>query len=542
MALWQTTEQSVQTLLQGWGLPVDEVQLVAAGHGPATPATTVDGTSVVINTDAGRLPRTMQGARVESLTRQLADPTSAARLAAVCAPLLTSTWRAVPLPEDMELAATLLLLDQSRAEAQIQRQHPVLRALLPTVATWLTRAPIAGSDDAVAYQLLSTVCPRADALVLPTTATARIKAQLVDYLGPVAMREFMSVWRALLAAPDQRSVLLDLSEQWLALAHAHLPRHQDRVSTPTLLATTAQHATNDLEAIEAAAMRRIEAQRDEANELDGALHPDTEFDPDHGLAGAGTGLPAHRALRHRAPTEADTSLRNELRSALSVAQSRQVTTIARPSHTPIGRADPRELVRMSAQRHSGTPVTAAPWTRHIPEMDAQPDILVAAVLDTSASMAPWLATAAPLMWAVSCAAHDLGGAAAVWGFGGDAFEIIQAGSAPHLVPHVIDSGSGSTGYAAAVATACDQVRLLGTGGARLLVVLTDGRLHDPEEARHLQRTVADAVASGVTVLWALTGGTAEALAPDQAIVVPGVTPGRFADTVRRVLIRTVTTS
>lgn len=193
---------------------------------------------------------------------------------------------------------------------------------------------------------------------------------------------------------------------------------------------------------------------------------------------------------------------------------------------------------MTAQQHAQTIVTATPWTRHIPEMDDQPDIGVAAVLDTSASMAPWLESATTLMWAVAGAAHDLGGGAAVWGFGGEAFEIIRGGSAPHLVPRIRDSGSGSDGYADAVSLACRSVDLIGSRGARLLVVLTDGRLPAPE-ARQLQQVISDAADSGVTVLWALTGGTANAVVPDRAIVAQGVTPRRFADTVNRVLISTV---
>lgn len=541
MSLWPVTEGSVLHMLQGWGVRVEEAHIVPTGMSGSMAAARIDGDTAVIEAEPARLPRSMQGAQVDSLVHQLTDPRAAACMAAVCAPLLESTWRQADLPADPQLAETMLELDQLRAEAHLRRRQPPLRALLPTISTWLARTPISGSDDAAAYQLLTAVCPRADALVIPTSTTEHVKAALVDYLGPDVMREFVTVWRRTLAAPDQRTAVMALARTWRELSDAHLPRRHDRTSGPELLATACRRATFDLESAEAAALESVADLRSDIDDADGQTRRATELDPDHGAAGAGTGLPAHRSLRHRAPTDDDHLLRTQLRSALAVAKHRQLSTVARPTQIPTGRTDTRELVRMTAQQHARAPVTATPWTRHIPEMDDQPDIQVAAVLDTSASMAPWLESATALMWAVAGAAHDLGGAAAVWGFGGEAFEIVRGGSAPHLVPQIHDTGAGSDGYADAVRLACRSANLLSSRGARLLVVLTDGRLPAPE-GRRLQQAVADAVASGVTVLWSLTGVTTNALVPDQAVVAQGVTPRRFADTVRRVLISTVSDS
>ncbi|MFL0579479.1 hypothetical protein [Dietzia sp. 179-F 9C3 NHS] len=540
VALWRTTEESVQRMLHDWGRPVAAVRIIPPGRSESSTAAYLDGDTAVIDAEPAGLSRAVQGARVDSLTYQLQDPAAAARVAAVCAPLVVSTWRTAPPPRDRRLAETMMRLDQIRAEAQLNRRQPALRYLLPAAATWVARAPVAGSDDAVAFHLLTDICPRTDALILPAAATARIKAPLVDYLGVSAMRDFLSAWRHLLASPDQRSSLMAVARRWIELTDTHLPGYRDRAGAPTLLALAARHATTDLEMIETDALDRVAELRQELG--DETERRSVVLDPDHGAAGAGTGLPAHRSLRHLAPTDDDLALRTDLRSALAVAKARQIATVARPSRTPIGRADPRELVRMAAQQHRGTPVTATPWTRHIPEVEDEPDIVVAAVLDTSASMAPWMRRACPLMWAVACGAHDLGGVAAVWGFGGEAFELIRAGSAPHLVPHVRDSGSGSTGYADAVAAACEEADLIRRRGARLLVVLTDGRLPDPQEARRLQATLTDVVASGATVLWCLTRSVNDALVPDQAIVAQGVTPGLFADTVRGVLLNTVRAS
>lgn len=538
MALWSTTEQSVLNMLQGWGVTVDQVHIVPGGNSESMAAARIDGNTAVIDAERARLPRSMQGAQVDSLTHQLSDPRAAARMAAVSAPLVASTWRQASLPADPRLAETMLELDQLRAEAQLRRHHPSLRLVLPTVSTWLARTPISGGDDAAAYQLLTAVCPRADALVIPTSTTENIKSDLADYLGPAAMREYVTLWRQVLAAPDQRSAVLALASAWLQLSDARLPQHRDLSSSPALLARASRRATADLEVAEEAAVTAVAELRDDIGDLDDQGRRTTELDPDHGAAGAGTGLPMHRNLRHRAATDEDRLLRRQLRTALSVAKRRQLATVDRATQIPTGRTNTRELVRMTAQQHAQTIVTATPWTRHIPEMDDQPDIGVAAVLDTSASMAPWLESATTLMWAVAGAAHDLGGGAAVWGFGGEAFEIIRGGSAPHLVPRIRDSGSGSDGYADAVSLACRSVDLIGRRGARLLVVLTDGRLPAPE-ARQLQQVISDAADSGVTVLWALTGGTANAVVPDRAIVAQGVTPRRFADTVNRVLISTV---
>ena len=538
MALWSTTEQSAQRALQNWGVEAPSVQIVPPDRGPVQDSTLTwdDEGAVVVDAVMGRIPASAQGSEVDSRGGQLRYPAEAAMVLTAIAPARFSRWRGGHLPDDPRLRRVLWELDQVRVDALLGAQDPSLRLVLHAASAWVGRAPYVGSDDAVARQLLTHLCPRADSLTLPVTATDPVKETLVEYLGPEAMREFIDLWRELLACPDHRSLVVGRAVRWLDALDRHLPAHANLTGTPRELDRLAHTAATHLDDLESDARRHLAALREEWTQHSPQTLQGANTDLHQGVGGAGTGLPTDHGIYHRPATAEEVENRENMRAALAVAKRRRLRLVDTPSRTPVGRADTRELVQWAAQRHYGRPIVAAPWRRAVPELSEEPHITVAAVFDASASMANWLRTASPLMWAIAGAAHDLGGVASAWGFGGGAFEVIRAGSAPHLVPELHARQSGSTGYAEAIVAAANATQLRSRSGARMLLVLTDGRLPGVDEQRRLQESVTSLVDSGVSVLWALTGEMGPAVVPDRATVVTGITPTRFATVVRAALL------
>lgn len=543
MALWSTTEHSVQRALHNWGVEVPAVHLVPAARGPVQDRAVAqdDDGAVILDAAMGRIPTSAQGAEVDSRGAQMRYPAEAAMLLTTVAPLVHSRWREGDLPHEPRLRRVLWELDQLRVDAAVGASDPSLRLMLHASATWMGRAPYVGGDDAIARQILTHLCPRADSLALPIAATDPVKEPLVDYLGPEGMREFIDLWRDVLACPDRHSLIIDLARRWLDALDRHLPDHANLTGQAQQLGRLAHDITNHLHDLEVTARHHVAELREEwAGHSPEALTA-SATDLRHGVSGAGTALPNDPSIYHRPASADDLQTRAELRVALAVARQRAVNLVDAPSRSPGGRADSRELVRWAAQRHQNRPVTATPWTRVVPELVEEPDITVAGVFDSSASMASWLRTASPLMWAVAGATHDLGGTAAVWGFGGGAFEVIRAGTAPTLVPAFHARTSGSSGYVAAIRSAVAATRLTERTGARLLIVLTDGKLPSVDEQHQLQSLITTLADRRVRVLWALTGDIGSAVVPDRATTVTDVTPSRFASVVRAALLEEVAT-
>ena len=86
-------------------------------------------------------------------------------------PAKFSRWRDGHLPDNPRLRRVLWDLDQVRADAAMCADDPSLRLVLHSASAWVGRAPYVGSDYAVARQLLTHLCPRADSLTLPIAAT-----------------------------------------------------------------------------------------------------------------------------------------------------------------------------------------------------------------------------------------------------------------------------------------------------------------------------------------------------------------------------------
>lgn len=226
-------------------------------------------------------------------------------------------------------------------------------------------------------------------------------------------------------------------------------------------------------------------------------------DDDNDVFVPSLGLPAHRHLHYRQPTQ------KEKRSAVAVSRDLQKLRYRKPGTTttasqiPHGRLNTRQLVQFTAQRTAGSLVTATPWSEKATLQSEQPGLSCALVLDASWSMATFIRNLVSLNWVMAQATRTVGGTLSSWGFGGNAFEIVRAGTTPRLVPEVVDTGSNSLGAAEALAHAALDANLEAGSGARIAIVVTDAGENVEKEA--LNTTFGLLRESGVATFLVLTG-------------------------------------
>lgn len=197
---------------------------------------------------------------------------------------------------------------------------------------------------------------------------------------------------------------------------------------------------------------------------------------------------------------------------------RQPRMVQAPSQIPRGRLDTRQLVQYTAQRTNGTTITATPWRREAREATDQPGLTCALVLDTSLSMGLFRDELLSLNWILAQATTAVGGTISTWGFGGDAFEVIRAGTQPRLVPTVVDTGATSEGSARALANAAADAQLHVAEGTRVAVVVTDAAL-DAQELVDLDAVFGSLRDTGVHTLLVRVGNQSMSAQTQQAEVV-----------------------
>lgn len=238
----------------------------------------------------------------------------------------------------------------------------------------------------------------------------------------------------------------------------------------------------------------------EYSESTDSPHDDNEENDNYAPA---VGLPAHRHLHYRQPTLKEKGTAVAVSRDLQKLRYRTPGTTITASQIPHGRLNTRQLVQFTAQRTAGSLVTATPWSEKATLQSDQPGLSCALVIDASWSMAPFIRNLVSLNWVMSQATRTVGGTLSSWGFGGNAFEIVRAGTMPRLVPEVVDTGSNSLGAAEALTRAALDSNLEAGSGARIAIVVTDAGETVEKEA--LNTTFGLLRESGVATFLVLTG-------------------------------------
>lgn len=494
---------------------------------------------------------------------QLQQPALFGAFVFLFSPHLHSPWRS-----DVDASWEVLELDQLRAELIELDQHPFSKIVFNSFLAAHLKEKLESNSHLAeevlarefATSLLLDVYARlklGTARVLRQRRTLRdLRWEVVEIFGENNVAAFEEMLGALVDADgNDAKPMLELGSQWQAISNSIDYEMLDDVALYDLLSAYVDliddMAKEDVAALQIAhppaitplAVKKSPRTMQEwAQKLAGEDNQD-ELDDAHNINGndeetlpggdevgedgtddasnAGLGIPAGRWIEYRKPTDV------EQRQAIALSQTFKQLRYRRPYmarhgvQTPGGRLDTRQLVQMTAQRTRGTAITATPWQRQMAIPNEQPGITAALVLDTSASMATSRQAILSLNWVLSQAAHTVGGTVATWGFGGDIFELIRAGTQPAQVPIAVDTGAGSDGAALALARAADAAKLETCGGVRVAVVITDGSLDVPgsdEQSSSLESVFHQLQQAGVITLMLQVGGNTRNVVKSAKIV------------------------
>jgi hypothetical protein len=406
-----------------------------------------------------------------------------------------------------------LLLEESRIErlqlARKRSDRRWLRACVKTIVanpatpagptgpgsrTLSTRTPATVLDAARAAGLF---LARVDAGVLNRRETRGIRAAVTTVLGPDRLDTLTTIWReAHRVADDDHDSMLALARRWL-----------DALRGPAAGSDngTLARATDDL----------LDALHD------GPPRPEPEPDPEPAPAPP----PASRSggtqlAGTRPPTSAEREAAARFGRALQAAARREPVPVTTTSPVPPGRLRMRGALAADAQRAAGAVPTARPFTRTVRKAVPNPPLRIGIACDVSGSMRRHARAVASAGWITAQAAARVPHATtSMVIFGEKVVDIVAPGRPPASVTEFA-SIDGTEKFTKAVDRLDDQLGLSHPGGARLLVVISDGGFVLAGEKAGGQERVDRLRAAGCAVLW---------LVPDTAVLT--ATPARGAHVV-----------
>lgn len=455
---------------------------------------------------------------VTELSVQLQEPALFGALAVAFCPQVWSPWRATINTEDTDSAddarfTVATLLDQPRAEMMEVRHRPVNRLLMQALHTHSTN-----------YRYTATAH---DAILLLVGIYTRIRCGLIkgerltmleDFvrggveseLGDDTTATLLSIAeKALHVDGDDAETMLRLADEWINVVDSLDTTDINLFFFINLVQKDLESMTRkDVKALRvlhppavtfnqytmaprspkewAQHLDQVEGDGDDDedldfSDLDGPDDDDIDNDdPTVEVEGQAIGVPQSRWIEYRDPSDKERADAVALSRKLRELRYRAPSTTRVRSQIPHGRMNTRQLVQMTAQRTQGTRITAAPWEEKQYIQAEQPGLTCALVLDTSRSMDLHRHDLVSLNWVLAHATTAVGGTISTWGFGGDVFEVIRAGTRPRRVPEIVDSGAGSAGAARALAHAAADVDLANASGTRVAVVVTDASLGEEE--------------------------------------------------------------
>ncbi len=150
------------------------------------------------------------------------------------------------------------------------------------------------------------------------------------------------------------------------------------------------------------------------------------------------------------------------------------------SQAPPGRLRLRAALAADAQRAAGLRPTAEPWARTVHRQVPSPPLRVGIAVDISGSMAPFTRPLAWAAWIVAQAAAWSGGTSATVCFGRRVIAVTRPGEVPAQVRQ-FRAGDRAHQFCGALDALDGALGLSRAGhGARLLVVVSDGRYEAPQ--------------------------------------------------------------
>lgn len=188
--------------------------------------------------------------------------------------------------------------------------------------------------------------------------------------------------------------------------------------------------------------------------------------------GPGAAHTSSSLQEERDPSAKERAAAVALSKALEKARYRDRVVVKRKSPVPPGRLGARAAIAAQEQRSRGAEVTAEPWSRKQRFHTEDPELKIGVLVDISGSMSSAMEPMASTAWVLSEATRRVQGKCAMVYYGNDVFATLKPGQHMPKVK-VYDAPDGTEKFNDAFMALNGSLDLLGTTGARLLVVVSD---------------------------------------------------------------------
>ncbi len=239
-------------------------------------------------------------------------------------------------------------------------------------------------------------------------------------------------------------------------------------------------------------------QRDKAHEE--KKHRDKIADEVFSAGSHITGIRTNSVLQDsRSPKPEELAAANKVANALRKAKYRERSQVRAGSVVPPGRLRSRAVVQREALKAKGVVSPIETWRRTQRKQTEDPTLKVGVMVDISGSMKPAMQPMGITAWIMSEAVRRIQGKCAMVYYGQNVFATLKPGQKLDKVKTF--TATDSTEEFAKAFKALDSGLGLTSGdGARLLVVVSDGRYRSDQQA-YAKQLLKEADRKGVAILW-----------------------------------------
>ena len=207
----------------------------------------------------------------------------------------------------------------------------------------------------------------------------------------------------------------------------------------------------------------------------------------------------------RQPDAAERRAAGLLKARLSQIKHPSTNPTRTLAQRPPGRLNMREAMRLTHQVGAGQRITAKPFEQRQAARTLQARLKVGIMCDISGSMSNAQEPLAVARWVLAQAVHDVHGEVATVLFGDDAHGV-QRGKERQSEIEVFEARGGWENYVPAFSMIDGELDLIDGDGARLLVIITDGRFNDRGAVAYAETTMDMCRRAGVSVVWLSVSG------------------------------------
>jgi hypothetical protein len=433
----------------------------------------------------------------------------------------------------------LMLLEEGRIEAFGLKGSPRMRTFLEACAMGIVVADASEtfeeqSNTQAAALLTALVWGRVDAGILRLHDVAEVTDLIDDYLGlsvTIALRDIATRARAHWAH-DDATLLYPLAKEWAALVR-EVAEEKGEASPGEQGTGTGAGMGEDGEgegegfgdSLKEAMLDALSDAADNvaignASDLDDAENREKQEDTvkeraDRGKEvkkakdaaaktfGKGTaalfGSSTSTLLLTRDPLPEERVAANVIATRLEKAKyrDRDVTEVNRV--IPPGRLRSRAAVQGAAMRDRGMLQQSEAWRAKVRKQTDEPTLSIGVLVDISGSMGDAMLPMATTAYVLSEASARVQGRAGIVYFGNDVFPVLSPGERQQQVK-VYSAPDGTEKFDDAFRAIDGSLDLLHGGGARLLVVVSDGHYTGEETSRCIH-WMTRCKEMGVAVVW-----------------------------------------